>query len=473
MSRRLKVKRVFKNRVLWRVYAALAVVLMVATTSMSVFFLWRLPNSDVLDSASFLNALFWSNVLGVGSALLFGWWITRTVRASLEEITQVAQSITCGDYGARVRKVRNDDFGILGLTLNILGEELSDRMAALSRERAQLQAMLAGMVEGIIAVSDDDKILFSNRAADDLLKVEVSSQKGKPINELTGMGVLLPLIIEARSASNRIQREINMLDGSDLRTLDIKATRFVGDLDGGVVVVVHDITELRRLERVRKDFVANVSHELKTPLTSVKGFVETLQNGAKNEPLVLDRFLGKIESNVVRLVNLVQDILSLASVDGHDGKFQSERVDVNQVISQVVSRYDSEIKKRSLILNIVSSQPQFVSGDFEAMTQVVENLFSNAIKYSKEGGTVELTLKKVSGEVLLEVRDTGVGIPQEHLSRIFERFYRVDKARSRELGGTGLGLSIVKHLVAAMNGRVLVESHVGKGSVFTVALKQG
>ena len=470
MSRSVRVRTVFRSQFLWRLYGSIASLIVLATLTVSGVFLFKLRNNNVINVYEVLEALLIANGVGIGVALVVGLWLARGVRKSLEEITNVAQALTCGDFNARVKQLRDDEFGLLGLTLNLLGEELTDRMATLSHERAQLQAMLAGMVEGIVAVGDDDRILFSNRAADKLLKMDIAGAKGRQIGHIAGLGFLLPVVIEARRSVDRVKKELNVGELEAMRILETKAARFKGDQDGGVVIVLHDVTDLRRLERVRRDFVANVSHELKTPLTSIKGYVETLQYGAKDDPAVLDRFLRKIDNNVGRLVALVQDILSLATVEGHDGKLQSERIEWNPLVRQVLTHHEHEVQRKKINLMVDAATPLHVYGDREAMTQVVDNLVSNAIKYTPEGGAVRLTLKRELDGARFEVRDTGVGIPREHLPRIFERFYRVDKARSRELGGTGLGLSIVKHLVSAMNGRVVVESEPGKGSAFTVTL---
>jgi two-component system phosphate regulon sensor histidine kinase PhoR len=472
---RLRPRPVFKSRFLWAVYSALAAVLVVSAVTMVAFFLWTIP--DVVfahGSMPLFRALAWSSLLGIFVALGLGWWLTKSVRQSLTEITTVAQALTAGDFQSRVRRLRNDEFGLLALTLNLLGEELSDRMATLSQERAQLQAMLASLVEGIIAFDDDNRILFSNSAAERFLNVNLQQVRDFQIGQISGLGVLLPAVVEARTTSNRVRKELSLGSGSQEISLELHAARFRGDQGGGVVIVLHDVTDLRRLERVRRDFVANVSHELKTPLTSVKGYIETLQMGAKDDPEILSRFLVKIEQNVSRLVALVQDILSLARVENEGAaKVSSERVEWLSVVKQVMTHHEHELIKKNIRLELLTHDRCFAIGDREAMTQITDNLVSNAIKYTPESGSVKVKLSNRNGFSELEVADSGVGIGDEHLPRIFERFYRVDKARSRELGGTGLGLSIVKHLVSAMNGRVTVKSKPGEGSVFTVALANG
>jgi two-component system phosphate regulon sensor histidine kinase PhoR len=236
--------------------------------------------------------------------------------------------------------------------------------------------------------------------------------------------------------------------------------------------MMRKMSEVERLENVRRDFVANVSHEIKTPLTSIKGYVETLQSGALEDPKLTVRFLEKIERNAARLTALVQDILSLAKIESLEDSFQLGPVEWNEVIHSVVSRCEDAIGQKHLRLKLnIPQAPVYVSGDREAMIQVLDNLLTNAIKYTADGGLITLTLYHKNNWAKIEVEDTGIGIPSEHLPRIFERFYRVDKARSRDLGGTGLGLSIVKHLVSGMGGEVTVTSSVGVGSIFSVRLK--
>ena len=234
------------------------------------------------------------------------------------------------------------------------------------------------------------------------------------------------------------------------------------------------MSELHRLETVRRDFVANVSHEIKTPLTSIKGYIETLQTGAIDDPDRRERFLEKIDRNASRLTALVQDLLSLAKIEATEGTFMPTPCEWGPVIASVIARNEDSIVQKNLrIKTAMPESPVIVIGDKEAMTQILDNLLTNAIKYTPEGGWISVQLAARGGFGVVEVEDTGIGIPSEHLDRIFERFYRVDKARSRDLGGTGLGLSIVKHLVSALGGDVGVESRVGAGSRFTVRLKIG
>ena len=235
--------------------------------------------------------------------------------------------------------------------------------------------------------------------------------------------------------------------------------------------MLHDISELRRLERIRRDFVANVSHELKTPLTSIRGYVETLLDGALHDEQNNTRFLEKIEQNVQRLSHLVTDLLSLARIEAQEGALPLERVDLHGLIEQAQRRHEPSAIGRDQTLRLESCTGALqVLGDREALTQVIDNLVDNALKYTPSEGHVTIRVKRHERDAVIEVQDDGIGIPKEDIERIFERFYRVDKARSRAVGGTGLGLSIVKHLVVAMRGEVEVESEVDEGTTFRVRL---
>jgi len=467
----ISARAIFRGQFLWKVFGATAVTVLTAVLTVAAVFLMRSPLLKVEQAYELLASLALATLAGVLVAAGVGFLLARSVHKSLIDLTRVAESLTCGDFSARVRRLGDDEFGLLGLTLNLLGEELSERMATISQERTQLAALFGGMVEGIVAIGDDDRVLFANGAADRFLKVNASASRGKQISEVAGLGLLLPVVIQCRTEKKRKHTELTLRDGEQFLMLETHASPFKGEQTAGVVVVLHDVTELRRLERVRRDFVANVSHELKTPLTSIKGYVETLQSGAKSDPAVLDRFLQRIDVNIVRLVELVQDILSLARIENQDGQLPRTAVDLGAVARQTLVHHEHAVSSKKISLKVNVAEHVVVQGDREALRQVVDNLLTNAIKYTPSGGEVRLYIERDQSLAKLRVEDTGVGIPAEHHARIFERFYRVDKHRSREEGGTGLGLSIVKHLVSAMNGKVSVSSEPGVGSQFLVQMR--
>jgi len=266
-------------------------------------------------------------------------------------------------------------------------------------------------------------------------------------------------------------REVELFRGGKERVFQAHASPFQGGGEAGFVLVLHDISELRRLERVRRDFVANVSHELKTPLTSIQGFVETLLSGALHDEANNVRFLKTIEANVKRITSLVSDLLSLARIESGQLVINSVPVDWREVLDPVLRLREPALTAKGLVLEVRGREkPLRVRGDREAMTQVLDNLVDNAIQYTPSQGRIVVRLAAQDGRGTVAVEDSGIGIPSADLDRIFERFYRVDKARSRAAGGTGLGLSIVKNLVVRMDGEVRVASVEGKGSTFTVLL---
>ena len=469
-SSKMSVRSVFRSELLWKIYGTIAVSILAALLMAALVFLYRYPLLQVGDVYDMIISLVIAMFAGATLALAVGFWLARGIKRSLSELIRVAQNLTSGDFSSRVKKMSDDEFGLLGLTLNLLGEEIAERMATLSQERTQLAALFGGMVEGIVAIGDDDRVLFANGAADRLLKTQASLSRSKQINDVPGLGIILPLVIQCRTEKKRKLLELTLVDGESVVTLETQASPFKGEQNAGVVVVLHDVTELRRLERIRRDFVANVSHELKTPLTSIKGYLETLQNGAKNDPEILNRFLNRIDVNVGRLVELVQEILSLARVEAQGGTLRRMAVDLANVARESLVQHEHAVTEKNIDLQVQMDESIVVHGDREAVRQVIDNLLGNAIKYTPDGGGVTFGIKKEQNYAVLTVTDTGVGIPSEHHGRIFERFYRVDKHRNREDGGTGLGLSIVKHLVHSMHGKISVDSTVGRGSTFQVQM---
>jgi two-component system phosphate regulon sensor histidine kinase PhoR len=410
-------------------------------------------------------------LIGVLAAMLVGIVVARRITAPVAEMTTAAAAMRDGRYEARVRQLPQDEIGILGDALNRLGAELTRRIATMSHDQAQLRAMIAGMVEGVIAVDDHDRVLYSNNAACTLLGIASGGGRGRTLWEVVRLAGLATLVAEARARGEPVHRELAVYRGATELALDAHATAFAVHGAGGVVVVLHDVTDLRRLERIRRDFVANVSHELKTPLTSIKGYLETLLDGALYDEQNNLRFLQKIETHVARLADLVRDLLDLAYIESREGSLPLSPVEWRSVVDEAVRRYESALERKGLTCTVRgTAEPVVVLAERGAMTHVIDNLLDNAIKYTPSAGAVSITLGRDGALGQLAVEDTGMGIPEQDRERIFERFYRVDKARSRDLGGTGLGLSIVKHCVHAMGGMVHVDSAPGGGSRFVVRL---
>jgi len=355
---------------------------------------------------------------------------------------------------------------------------LEARIAQLEQDRHQLSAVLSGMAEGVVAVDARRRLLFANASADTLFGLG-SGSVGRLVPELIRSPQVQQAVEATLSGSSPYRGEITLAGREAVRSpprvLSVHGTPLPGSPATGAVLVFHDVTELRRLERMRQDFVANVSHELKTPLASIKAYTETLLDWALHDEAVNVRFLKRIEEQAERLNQLIMDLLSLARIESGQELYDHGPLAVAPLIESCVEshrgRAESKGQGLDLSLGAVDGSTT-VLADEEALRQILDNLIDNAIKYTPEGGSVGIAcrLTRAGDAVSVEVSDTGIGIPRDDLPRVFERFYRVDKARSRELGGTGLGLSIVKHLVQSIGGQITVDSRVGVGSQFTVLL---
>lgn len=398
--------------------------------------------------------------------------IAHVVRPVLA-LNQAARSIGEGDYLQRAYVANNDELGQLGESLNQLSHELGAQLSEL-REGSQRQAtVLGGMVEGVIAIDDRERILFANAAAGRLFGFLPPRVEGRPLLEFARHHALHDAVV-ASLATQLPQRLEMEWQGADQHELSVQVTPLPGDPCPGVVVVLHDITELRRLETIRQDFHANVSHELKTPLSSIKAFTETLIGGAIDDQANRMHFLRRIEEQVDRLSNLIHDMLALARIESAQQPFQIAAVSVGDVVRACVEDYLPQAQAKRIELRVDENpSEERVKADPEGLRMILNNLVDNAIKYTPAEGTIHLAWRRDEagdGMVCIEVVDTGIGIPKAKLPRVFERFYRVDKGRSRDVAGTGLGLSIVKHLTQSFGGRVSVRSVLGRGSTFTVHL---
>jgi two-component system phosphate regulon sensor histidine kinase PhoR len=404
--------------------------------------------------------------------------LTRIVTRPLADMRAVADMFSRGDLNTRVPDFDTDEFNSLGHTMNEMAAQLDERIATVIRQRNQVSAILSCMAEGVIALDADRRILQINAAANRILGLSDETVAGRTIQACVRNTALHQLTEEALRETSLVRGEVVVYDHEDVpRYVQVQGTALL-DAEGrrvGAVLVLNDLTHLRRLESVRRDFVANVSHEIRTPVTSIKGFVETLLDGAMAEPEDAARFLDIILKQTERLNALIEDLLLLSRVeqDEEGNAIRFIENSICDVVNSAVEFCRPAAAERNVILVLHCPDDVTLRLNAILLEQAVSNLVDNAIKYSHEGGTVEISVSpgvEDAGECSISVRDFGAGIPREHLPRLFERFYRVDKGRSREQGGTGLGLAIVKHVVQAHGGRVTVESRVGKGSVFTIHL---
>lgn len=414
----------------------------------------------------------WGAVLiSLPFAIALSWIMLKKIMGPLAEISDVAKEMARGNLNREIRIYSNDEIGDLARNINFLGHRLKQTISEITEEKDRVRAILNSMADGVVAVDGNGRVLLVNPAVERALNISGELSKGKDI-----VGVIRHYDFEksfktALETQKELTKEIQVLT-PDPKIYRVRFAPLKGTDRGGVVAVLRDITEKRQLDQMRAEFIANVSHELRTPLTSIKGFLETLLDGALGEKDTAERFLKIIDTETDRMKRLIDDLFSLSNIESRKVIPAREQLKMAELVEKVFAIFSQAAKDRGirLVSGITGDFPVIV-GDEDMITRVIINLVDNAIKYSLDNGevTVDGGLHG-GGEVFISVADRGVGIPEESLPRIFERLYRVDKARSREYGGSGLGLAIVKHIVEVHGGRIEVASRPGQGSVFTVYL---
>lgn len=394
---------------------------------------------------------------------------SRLFSERIRRLQMFSRRVSEGDFRPAPAEMAGDELSELSSTLNETAERLSSTIASLEEERNQSRALLSSMAEGVAVVDREQRIRFANRTFRDELWDGIASDgiEGRPLTEVAGHPRLLSMVSRVLETGERAEGEISTT-GSESQDLLV---RVASAGDQGAVVVLLDITDIRRLERVRRDFVANVSHELKTPLTAIQGFAETLLSGALDEPENSRRFATIIRDHANRLGRITDDLLKLSRIEAGKLDVDVKSVAVREIVNGCVelSKFRAQEKKLSVELDL-SDDALSVLAEPNALAEVLQNLIDNAIQYTPDGRRIIIRSEAGGSVVRLSVIDDGIGIPAESHDRIFERFYRVDAARSRSVGGTGLGLSISKHLVESMGGTLTVTSTLGQGSAFTVTL---
>ena len=396
----------------------------------------------------------------------------RRISGPLKKMKNAAISFADGDFGSRVPSPDTEELASLADTLNRMASQLDKQVRTITQQAGEQQAILKSLREGVIAIDNDDRILILNSTAEQFLSLRYEALKGKTIQEAIRNPELQKFIEKAREDSSPTMDEIT-LHSNSARLVQLTGTALM-DADGkriGVLLVLNDVTQTRKLENLRRDFVANVSHELKTPITSIKGFVETLRDGAINDPEKAMDFLGIVARQSDRLNAIIEDLLTLSKIEQSDlaAEIPLVKSNVSDVLVAAVSNCST--KAANCNVNIAVQCPDDLEANLDPplFEQAITNLVDNAVKYSPDGH-VTISGSRKDNDVIIDVVDTGCGIEAEHIPRLFERFYRVDKARSRKLGGTGLGLAIVKYIVRLHSGRIEVKSVPGEGSTFTVVL---
>jgi len=415
----------------------------------------------------------------------------RTFAARVERLKNFSRRLPEGDFRLLPAERQRDELADLRAALNEAAAWMDSTIRSLSGERNRSSAILRSMVEGVAVVDAQEKLVFCNRAFADVFNLDGKAVEGRPVIEAVRSSDLLELIRRALRGEEGLGSEIAM-GIVQQRNFSVTATPVLalesglaasspsvspagayagGEKPSGAVVVLHDVTELRRLERVRHDFVANVSHEFKTPLTAIQGFAETLLSGALEDPRNNRRFLGIIRDHAARLAALTNDLLKLSKIEAGKLEVQFVPVQLADLIERCAETalLKTAPKQIALETDVPPGLPA-VRGDAGLLREVLQNLLDNAVQYTPTGGRIRVSATAGPKEAVVTVEDTGIGIPRAEQERIFERFYRVDAARSREAGGTGLGLSIAKHIVEVHGGRLWVESEVGHGSKFSFSV---
>jgi two-component system phosphate regulon sensor histidine kinase PhoR len=436
--------------------------------------------------ATLLLLLAATALLGLLTILILAVRFRNRFGAPLADLADAAERLGAGQSSKHIFAPGRDEVARLARSFENMADHLATRIAQLEEDRGQLRTILSGMVEGVVALDAEQRVLFANDRAQALLEFPTRNPVGRRLWEVVRQRPLLDVIHRALAGGEPLRDEVTF-SGATARSLTVHAARLPGPAPRGAVLVVHDTTELRRLERLRQDFVANVSHELKTPLSVIQVCVETLQDGADHDDHARGRFLDQIAHQAHRLHALLLDLLSLARIESGAELLDFDALPLALALRDALERHHTRAAARRQTLRLLCpagtwapadpEPPAHAPGedvavwaDAEALGQILDNLLDNALKYTPDGGAIEVAWRLDDGQIAITVRDTGIGIPEADLPRIFERFYRVDKARSRELGGTGLGLSIVKHLAQAMNGSVSAQSRLGEGTTFTVFL---
>ncbi len=433
-----------------------------------------LPLTEVLKAkAAVRRTVAIGALLAFGLALGVGLFISQRVTRPVTEMRAIAHRIADGDFEQKLPARGKDEIAQLGHALNLMASRLKEKIQDLDGERTKVAAILDSMVEGVIALDSRGRILLMNPGARAIFALHAEPVEGRPLVEVVRQKEVFDLVKACQSSrpAQRCQREVD-LGPPARRILEAHAISVPFDPEGkGVLLVLHDITELRRLEEVRKEFVANVSHELRTPLTSIQGYLETLLDEAMTERAITRRFLEVAHSHAQRLGRLVDDLLQLSDIETGRVSLRPAMVPLYEVAHDVTTIFEAPADQKKLVLLNHIPPDLTVRADRDRLSQILVNLLDNAIKYTPEGEGVTLgAAARANGMVEVWVSDTGIGIPSTDLPRITERFYRVDKARSRELGGTGLGLAIIKHLVQAHGGELRIESELGKGTTVRFTL---
>jgi two-component system, OmpR family, phosphate regulon sensor histidine kinase PhoR len=442
--------------------------------------------SDVLLAALFNNYFDQNNreiwwLVSVSQAVvlllvfILGFNIKKRFTKPLEAATNVAIELSKGNYRARTYVDHQKETSMLSSAINLLAKNLQENLKMQEMQQDRLSTLIESMGSGLMLIDNRGYISLINKAYVETFPVNSDEYLSKQYYDVIEHREITLLIEEIFMTERKVKRQLLLPIGIVRRYFEVAGSPIIGTQNEwkGVLLVFHEITELKKLEQMRKDFVANVSHELKTPITSIKGFSETLLDGAMKDEATLEAFLRIILNESDRLQMLIEDLLDLSRIEQHGFHLNIEELDIVILLNEMITLLKGKAEGKNIVLHLAhEASPIFVKGDYSRLKQVFINLLSNAITYTPTGGYVEIDVKENEEKVYIQIKDTGIGIEKEEIPRIFERFYRIDKARSRNSGGTGLGLAIVKHIVEAHKGSISVTSVKDKGTTFTISLEK-
>ena len=422
--------------------------------------------AGILDD--FRKIIITSLVIAIAVSFVIGFLLTRTITVPIGRLMTKARSIASGDFDQVIQVNSNDEISKLTESFNFMATSLKNTLTEISSEKNKMETIFNYMTDGIIAFNLKGEVIHTNPASGRLLGEAVPFGTYGEYYEKYGFNYSIEDVIYLQSQKTR-EISVSIED----RTIKVYFAVFTDEAENpeGIIAVLQDITEQQRLENMRKEFVANVSHELRTPLTSIKSYAETLLDGALDDREASEKFLGVINSEADRMTRLVKDLLQLSRIENQQMQWFFEEISFTDLVRNAVEKMEFEAagKNQKLELHVKGEIPE-IEADYGRIEQVVFNILTNAIKYTPEGGSITVYVGRMYNEIYLKVADNGIGIPEDDLPRIFERFYRVDKARSREMGGTGLGLSIAKEIVEAHSGTITINSERNMGTEVTVRL---
>lgn len=425
---------------------------------------------DLYVTMERVNRIFVTGMLlALGLTALLGILIAGTITQPIKALTRQVAAVAEGRFEERVPVLGNDEIGQLSTAFNDMTDRLSEALSINEEEKEKLSSILANMSDGVLATDEIGRVIVANRRANAMLGI--AEIEGKTVSECLDIDKT-PIAETLRGTESAVMLERRQGEEHLVFRVTLTPIRRRDKGVVGAIAVLHDVTESEKLEQSRREFVANVSHELRTPLTTIKSYAEALDDGALSEPPLADRFVGVIRSETERMIRLVTDLLHLSRFDSRQSQLRRQMTDVSEMIEDVVDRFSLQLRQKAITAK-VKIEPDLRQAwlDRDGIDQVLDNLVSNAIKYTLDGGSIDLSARwDDAGQLSIAVKDTGIGIPKKDLDRIFDRFYRVDKARSRSMGGTGLGLSIAREIVRAHGGHIALDSEPGHGTIATITL---